>query len=92
VRSHDLAARIGGEELAILMPETDLNGARVVAEELRGAIEEHVVDYAEQQLRVTVSIGCAAVEPGDTDATTFVRRCDEQLYAAKAAGRNCVRG
>jgi diguanylate cyclase (GGDEF)-like protein len=92
VRSHDIAARIGGEELAILMPETDLAGARVVAEELRRAIDEHVVEYAEQQLRVTVSIGCAEVEPGDTDAATFVRRCDERLYAAKAAGRNCVRG
>lgn len=92
VRGHDIAARIGGEELAILMPETDLAGARVLAEQLRQGIEEHVVEYAERQLRVTVSIGCAQFEPGDVDATAFVRRCDEQLYAAKAAGRNRVSG
>lgn len=48
VRAHDIAARLGGEELGILMPETDLAAARGVAEELRQAIEQHVVEYAEQ--------------------------------------------
>jgi len=90
IRDHDLAARIGGEEVAILMPETDLTGARVLAQELRQAIAAHVVEYAEQQLRVTVSIGCAQYEPGDVDPSAFVKRCDEQLYSAKAAGRNRV--
>jgi diguanylate cyclase (GGDEF)-like protein len=92
VRDHDLAARIGGEELAILMPETDLAGARVLAEELRQAIEQHVIEYAEQQLRVTVSIGCAQFEPSDVDVMAFLKRCDDQLYAAKAGGRNRVCG
>ncbi len=90
VRGHDIAARIGGEELAILMPETNLEGARVLAEQLRRAIDRHVVEYAGRQLHVTVSAGCAQYAPVDGDATNFFRRCDEQLYAAKAAGRNRV--
>jgi two-component system, cell cycle response regulator len=92
VRNHDLVARVGGEELAILMPETGLQGARVLAEELRRAIERHVVEYAEQQLQVTVSIGCAQLSPEDSDQQAFLGRCDQQLYRAKAAGRNRVCG
>jgi diguanylate cyclase (GGDEF)-like protein len=90
VREHDVAARIGGEELAILMPETDLAGARVLAEELRAAIRDHIVEYAEQRLQVTVSIGCAQYAVQDVDPAGFIRRCDDQLYAAKAAGRDRV--
>lgn len=92
VRQHDLVARFGGEELAILMPETDLHGARVLAEGLRGAIERQVVEYASQRLRVTVSIGCAQLDPGDRDPEAFLCRCDKQLYRAKTAGRNRVCG
>jgi two-component system, cell cycle response regulator len=92
VRNHDLVARVGGEELAILMPETGLEGARVLAEELRRAIERHVIEYAEQELHVTVSIGCAQLSPEDSDQQAFVGRCDQQLYRAKAAGRNRVCG
>lgn len=90
VRQHDVAARIGGEELAVLMPETDLRGALALAEELRRAIEQHVVELAEGRIHVTVSVGCAQFAPDDTDPVAFVKRCDERLYAAKAAGRNRV--
>jgi diguanylate cyclase (GGDEF)-like protein len=90
VRGHDVPARIGGEEIAILMPETDLRGATALAEELRGAVEQHVVELAERRIRVTVSIGCAQFSPEDLDPVGFLRRCDERLYAAKAAGRNRV--
>jgi diguanylate cyclase (GGDEF)-like protein len=92
VRGHDLAARVGGEELAILMPETDLPSARAVAEELRLAVQAQVIDYAEKSIRVTVSIGCAEYAMDDVDPASFVRRCDAQLYAAKSAGRNRVCG
>jgi diguanylate cyclase (GGDEF)-like protein len=92
VRQHDLVARFGGEELVVLMPETDLHGARVLADGLRGAIERHVVEYGGKQLQVTVSIGCAQLGPEDPDHEAFVNRCDKQLYRAKAAGRNCVCG
>jgi diguanylate cyclase (GGDEF)-like protein len=92
VRGHDLAARVGGEELSVLMPETNLQGARVLGEELRRAIEHSAVDFAEQHVRVTVSIGCAQFSAADADPGAFVRRCDAQLYAAKAAGKNRVCG
>lgn len=90
VRQHDVAARIGGEEIAILMPETDLRGAYALAEELRRAIELHVVELAEGHIHVTVSVGCAQYGPEDPEPSSLVRRCDERLYAAKAAGRNRV--
>lgn len=90
VRQHDLVARFGGEELVVLMPETDLHGARVLADGLRSAIERHVVEYDGKQLQVTVSIGCAQLGHEDPDHEAFVNRCDKQLYRAKAAGRNCV--
>ena len=90
VRGHDLAARIGGEELAILMPETNLRGAATVAEELRQAIEHFTFEFAERHLHITVSIGCAQYSAIDEDSANFMRRCDGQLYAAKAAGRNRV--
>jgi diguanylate cyclase (GGDEF)-like protein len=90
VRAHDLAARVGGEELAVLMPETDLTGAQALAEALRRAVQEQVVEYANASIRVTISIGCAQYTIDDVDPASFVRRCDEQLYAAKAAGRNRV--
>lgn len=90
VRHHDLVARFGGEEIAVLMPETSLVGAKTVAEELRRAVEQLVVHYAEQDLRVTVSIGCAELDDADADPEAFLQRCDAQLYRAKGAGRNCV--
>lgn len=90
IRKHDFAARIGGEELAVLMPETSLAGARQVAEELRRAVEHQVCAYAEAKLRVTVSIGCAEYVSDDVEPASFMRRADEQLYRAKEAGRNRV--
>jgi diguanylate cyclase (GGDEF)-like protein len=90
VRGHDLAVRFGGEELAVLMPETSLAGACVLAEELRRSIAEHVVEYADKQIRITVSIGCAQFTRKDHDPAAFLARCDEQLYRAKGAGRNVV--
>lgn len=91
VRGHDTAARLGGEEFAVLLPETDLAGARALAEELRAAVEQQPVEYLGAVIQTTVSIGCVQFEPADVDPAALVRRCDEKLYAAKAAGRNrCV--
>lgn len=91
VRENDLAARTGGEELAILLPETSLHGATLLAEELRAAVQALVVDVDDHELQVTVSVGCAQYDQNDVDPAAFVKRADEKLYAAKAAGRNRVR-
>jgi two-component system, cell cycle response regulator len=90
VREHDVAARVGGEELAVLMPETDLAGAVAVAEDVRASIEALVVEFAEQRIQVTVSIGAAQYGPSDVDPAAFVQRCDDKLYEAKEGGRNRV--
>jgi diguanylate cyclase (GGDEF)-like protein len=89
VRSGDLAARVGGEEFAVLMPETPLAGARVLAEQLRASVERSSMLY-EVEIRVTVSIGCAELEPTDGSGQDLFTRCDGKLYEAKNAGRNRV--
>lgn len=91
-RTTDLVARYGGEEFMILMPDTPGASAAAAAERLRRAIEGHPIVAGDQTLRVTASLGTTAVEPGETpDAERLVRQVDEMLYAAKQAGRNCVR-
>jgi two-component system cell cycle response regulator len=89
VRSFDLVARYGGEEFVVLMPETNMTLALVVAERLRLSIGEKpfVVPGAPNEIPVTVSIGVATLDPGD-GPTELLRRADEALYAAKNNGRN----
>ncbi|MBV9521914.1 MAG: diguanylate cyclase, partial [Alphaproteobacteria bacterium] len=92
VRSFDLVGRYGGEEFLVLMPETNLQAALVVAERLRLAIAEapFILSELGKELPVTVSIGVATtLEHGDSP-TDLLRRADEALYAAKNGGRNRV--
>jgi diguanylate cyclase (GGDEF)-like protein/PAS domain S-box-containing protein len=86
LRSTDVAGRWGGEEFMIICPATNLESAMVLAELIRLRIEDH--DYA-MPGKVTASMGVAAYS-ADTDPDTLVKLADEALYAAKAAGRNCV--
>ncbi|SDE08372.1 diguanylate cyclase [Rhodospira trueperi] len=88
VRSADTVARWGGEEFCILMPETDLDGARTLMEDIRAAIAAtRLPDVGEA---LTASAGVAALDPADPPASLF-QRADEALYAAKEHGRNQVR-
>ncbi len=88
-RDSDMAARIGGEEFAILLPETDLDDARVAAERLRAAVAERPIASNAGPITVTVSIGATLAEQA-ADPADFMKRADEGLYAAKHGGRNCV--
>jgi diguanylate cyclase (GGDEF)-like protein len=85
-RATDLVARIGGEEFALVLPETDLAGAEVLAERVRLEVERL------QSFRrpVTVSIGIAAIRAETAGPATLVHDCDMALYQAKGAGRNRV--
>ncbi|HVS75495.1 MAG TPA: GGDEF domain-containing protein, partial [Steroidobacteraceae bacterium] len=85
-RETDLVARVGGEEFAIALPETDLDGARVIAERIRAEVERSRLF----RRTVTVSIGVAALSDRTPDASILVKACDRALYGAKAAGRNGV--
>ena len=87
-RDGDMVARYGGEEIAVLMPQTDLPEACGVAERIRTKIEALVTEYRGLSIGVTVSIGCASLRPEDADFEDLVKRTDDKLYEAKSAGRN----
>jgi diguanylate cyclase (GGDEF)-like protein len=89
-RDSDVAARIGGEEFAILLPETDLAEARAVAERLRAAADEQPLASSAGPIAVTVSIGTALADGKTAGSAGFMKRADEALYAAKRGGRNCI--
>ena len=92
IREEDVLARFGGDEFAVLLPETDLEHARLVAEKLRSIVATAELVVGDARVPVTVSLGVASLVPGTDDAEELVRRADERLYEAKRAGRNCVRG
>ncbi len=91
-RPMDVVCRYGGEELAVILPETDGSGAGIVAERVRAAVAESLTTTAQgDEIQVTVSIGFATFpQDGDTGAE-LVRAADKALYAAKQGGRNLVR-
>lgn len=92
IRNIDLACRYGGEEFVIVMPETDMAVAAMVAERLRRRIasEPFAIQQGARKLEVTISIGIAAIgAPGD-NAAAILKRADTALYRAKRDGRNRV--
>ena len=92
VRGMDLACRYGGEEFVIIMPETDISFAHMVAERLRQdvAMAPFQIDADVSQLDITVSIGVTASEGDGDSADEFLKRADQALYQAKKDGRNKV--
>jgi two-component system cell cycle response regulator len=94
VRGFDLCARYGGEEFVVVMPETPLAVASMVAERLRSVVADKPVPLGEglQDLPVTISIGIAVTREGGDSAGALLQRADKALYEAKARGRNCVAG
>ncbi|MGS2723494.1 GGDEF domain-containing protein [Porticoccus sp. GXU_MW_L64] len=92
-RPTDLATRFGGEEFALLLPDTDREGAKTVAENILHAVRElHIVGLEQQeQNMVTVSIGVGCCTPQDNQAPELLlEEADRALYRAKDAGRDCA--
>jgi diguanylate cyclase (GGDEF)-like protein len=90
LREADLGGRIGGEEFLMVLPETDLAGARLFAERLRRAIAEAPVPLPSGPLSFTCSLGLAERTPADLEAGQLLARADAALYQAKAQGRNRI--
>jgi diguanylate cyclase (GGDEF)-like protein len=90
MRETDLAARIGGEEFAVLLSGTSLVEARVPLERIREETERLLIPFAGGTLRVTVSVGAAAPPPESTSSDDWLARADEAMYEAKHRGRNRV--
>jgi diguanylate cyclase (GGDEF)-like protein len=94
-RPGDLIARYGGEEFACLLPDTTPDGAMMVAERLRHQVQELQIEHAGSKAAdvMTISVGVCSTQPTEeTDFTELLSATDEQLYAAKARGRNQVSG
>jgi diguanylate cyclase (GGDEF)-like protein len=97
-RPTDMAARLGGEEFAVILGDTDRNGSLVVAENIRAAIEAGKIPYTDMNgvvsdTSITVSVGINCLAPGpDLLIREFIQGADRNLYIAKDSGRNRVAG
>ena len=90
LRKADLAVRYGGEEFAVLLPDTDIHGALVVAEQIRRRVmDQNITHSGSPTGYVTVSLGCYSFVPNGRDSIeVFIQRADAALYQAKHSGRN----
>jgi diguanylate cyclase (GGDEF)-like protein len=89
LRGHDVKCRYGGDEFMVILPETPVEGARQVSENLRQRLEAHRVTWNDELIEVTASFGVAAVDV-DLDPKKAIERADAAMYRAKEAGRNDV--
>ena len=87
-RKADIVGRIGGEEFAVLLPETSLTRARIVAERIRKRIAAQVLQAGHAHIKITASIGMAEASAGMSDSASLLAAADQALYQAKAEGRN----
>jgi diguanylate cyclase (GGDEF)-like protein len=88
-RNSDLVGRLGGEEFAILLPETDIAQASIVADRICQRVAARVLVAHKVHFKVTVSIGIASASASMSGIDALMRAADEALYQAKSQGRNC---
>lgn len=88
-RDMDRVARWGGEEFIILLPETEVEGAAVLAEKLREAVADNMFEFDNQRLRITMTLGLAEYRKGES-LDSCIARADTALYHGKECGRNKV--
>jgi diguanylate cyclase (GGDEF)-like protein len=93
-RPTDVVVRYGGEEFAVLLPDSEREGGRIIAEKMRAAIYDLNIphNHSKSADRITISVGLATYQPGTScDAAHLLKAADTALYDAKHSGRNCVR-
>ncbi len=92
-RQSDLCCRYGGEEFAVILPDTSPEGGKIACERLRSRVAQHAFEYEGSRFQITVSIGIAQYIPEeDASPMDLLKRADEALYEAKKEGRNRVMG
>jgi len=89
-REVDVVGRIGGEEFAIILPETDISNAATFAERLRTFVENTSVNSAKGDIKITASFGIASIANCDMSLDKLISKADEALYRAKQNGRNRI--
>lgn len=89
LRKYDVLARYGGEEFLALLPETDLEGAAIVAERFREQVENSVVKYGDKEIKITITLGVSQYDYG-LGADRSIQQADKALYEGKESGRNRV--
>lgn len=89
-RSEDLAARYGGEEIVVIMPETGKVDSLVLGERIRQRVEEMRIDFNGNTVRLTISGGLASFPENATDAKSLLKCADNALYIAKSTGKNGI--
>ena len=87
IRSTDIVFRYGGEEFVALLSNTSVDGAKLLAERIREKIETSMIQYEENNINVTVSLGISQLNEGEQNAS-FFSRADKALYEAKRTGKN----
>ncbi|UZE21165.1 GGDEF domain-containing protein [Pseudomonas sp. B21-056] len=90
VRDSDVAGRYGGEEFGVVLSDTDKTGARMFAERLRKSVEEMAVQFGDQVIRFTISLGVADLSQPSHSHADLIAWADEALYTSKKTGRNRV--
>lgn len=90
LRSNDLVGRLGGEEFAIMMPESDQEVGTIVSERIRAEMAAHPIQTVAGPLSITISLGVTQAWPDVDTAETMLRRADSAMYRAKSGGRNRV--
>ena len=89
LRKYDMIARWGGEEFLVMLPGTDIDNAKIVAEKISEFVRTHPFNYLDNSFAVTITIGAAQHQAGD-DLDSLVKRADEAMYRGKISGKNCV--
>lgn len=90
IRNIDFAARYGGEEFTVVLPETNLEGAKITAERIREAIKDYRITHGENLISVTVSIGVSTYPDNASSRVDLIEKADAALYEAKRSGRDRV--